>query len=239
MSSILVLSGGGIGSAVAAARFARDHSLTLLHVDYGQAAAVAEHRALVAQMPSFAQTRLMRLTLPHVLELNRGSVEHAKPGVVHSPVRGADNVRHEDISTGSLRGLFPVLLSVGFQAALRIGAEALVVGVTRGSATHVGLPGADQAGDLRREFFHAFATACDALLGKNRAVGIEAPLLDLTPAQVAQLGLRLEAPLTHTWSCMAAGAGPCQRCAGCNQREAAFSAIGRPDPLLNTSGATR
>lgn len=232
MASAVVLSGGGVGSAAIAARYARDHSLTLLHIDYGHPAAAAEHRALVAQMPSFPQTQLMRLTLPHVLELNRGPIGHAKAGVVQSPGGAASTGKIEAIAAASLRGLFPVLLSVGLQAANRIGAELLAIGVSRSTAAHLGLPRADEPGDLRRGFMHAFSAACDALLGKNRAVRVDAPLLDLTPAQVVQIAMRMEAPLAHTWSCLSSGSIPCGQCPGCRQRDAAFAESVRPDPLL-------
>lgn len=228
MATILVLSSGGIAATTVASSLSREHALVLLHLDYGQEAAPAEHRALVAQMPFFPQARLMRLSMPHVLELNRGPVEHARPGVIHSPAATAAHSADRAIASGSLRGLFPVMLAVGLQTALRIGAEAVAAGVTRGPSAHLGLP--EEAVSLRREFFHAYSSACDLLLGMNRAVRLETPLVDVTVAQAARLGMRLNAPLMHTWSCLASGLTPCQKCAGCRRRGAAFAEAGHADP---------
>jgi 7-cyano-7-deazaguanine synthase len=61
---------------------------------------------------------------------------------------------------------------------------------------------------------------------------IEAPMMDLSMAQMLQLGLRLEVPFEQTWSCHLGGPRPCGRCSGCKQRARSFAEIARLDPLL-------
>jgi len=243
MATVLVLAGGGIKSAVAAARFAKENSLVLLHLDYGQPSAAAEHRALVGLMPSFPNSRLVRLSLPHVLELNRDVVEHARPGVVHAaplPDTAEKKTQPSAVAPASLRGLAPVLLAVGAQAALRFSADALVVGLAgTDSRTHLGLPRSADA-DARKEFIHSFAAGLDILLGRNRVLSVEAPLMDLDYSNVVRLGFRFEIPFANTWSCLLADPGPCGRCEGCVARREAFAGAGRIDPLVEaSSGASR
>lgn len=250
MATVLVLTGGGIKSAVAAARYARDHSLILLHLDHGQPSSAREHKALVGLMPTLPRARLMRLSLPRLEELNQSAVEHARPGIVRGG--GGDGPSGEaangDSGAGprnegallpaNVRGLFPVILSIGYQTAARVGAELIVVGLTRnGAAAHLGLGSGADTADARREFLHAYATACDVLPGMNRAIKLEAPLIDLTYPNLVQLGMRFEIPFENTWSCTSASARFCGKCESCRERAEAFAAIGRVDPLGGDAAA--
>jgi 7-cyano-7-deazaguanine synthase len=58
-----------------------------------------------------------------------------------------------------------------------------------------------------------------------------APLLELEPWQVVDLGFQVSAPLDRTWSCTNDGGEPCWACRGCRTREAAFQQAAKPDPL--------
>ncbi len=64
---------------------------------------------------------------------------------------------------------------------------------------------------------------------------VQAPLVDLDPWQVVDVGFQVAAPFERTWSCTDEGGGgggePCWACRGCRAREAAFQQAGKPDPL--------
>lgn len=64
---------------------------------------------------------------------------------------------------------------------------------------------------------------------------IETPLLELTDAQVVELGGQLEAPWVMAWSCMLNGEKPCRLCEACRRRRAAFDAAGVVDPADPTA----
>ena len=59
---------------------------------------------------------------------------------------------------------------------------------------------------------------------------LEAPLLELEPWQVVDLGFQVGAPFERTWSCVGEGPEPCWACRGCRAREAAFQQAAKPDP---------
>jgi hypothetical protein len=61
-------------------------------------------------------------------------------------------------------------------------------------------------------------------------IEIQAPLLELEPWQVVDLGYQVSAPLEKTWSCIDETANPCGACRGCRNREAWFVQAGKPDP---------
>jgi hypothetical protein len=62
-------------------------------------------------------------------------------------------------------------------------------------------------------------------------VELVAPLLELEPWQVVDVGFQVGAPLALAWSCMEGGEQPCWACRGCRAREAAFQRGAHADPL--------
>jgi len=62
-------------------------------------------------------------------------------------------------------------------------------------------------------------------------LSVVAPLLELDPWQVIDVGFQVNAPFDRTWSCLEGGADPCVTCRGCRAREAAFQQAAKPDPL--------
>jgi 7-cyano-7-deazaguanine synthase len=90
--------------------------------------------------------------------------------------------------------------------------------------------------DCRPEYFEAMRRALSegSKLGKQYGVsmGIETPLLHMTKAEIVALGVRLGAPLEHTWSCYEGGEIPCGACDSCLLRAKGFAQAGVKDPLL-------
>jgi 7-cyano-7-deazaguanine synthase len=58
----------------------------------------------------------------------------------------------------------------------------------------------------------------------------ETPLLELTDAQLIELGAHLEVPWELAWSCLLPGSQACRLCAACRRRRAAFEVAGLTDP---------
>ena len=63
-------------------------------------------------------------------------------------------------------------------------------------------------------------------------IQVETPIIGLSKAEIAELGLRLEAPLEQTWSCYDGGELPCEGCDSCVLRARGFEEAGIPDPLM-------
>lgn len=90
--------------------------------------------------------------------------------------------------------------------------------------------------DCRPEYFRAMRRALfeGSKLGKQHGVsmGIETPVLHMTKAEIVKLGMRLGAPLEHTWSCYEGLEIPCGACDSCLLRAKGFVEAGINDPLL-------
>src|SRR5437660_5794916 len=103
---------------------------------------------------------------------------------------------------------------------------------------YVGVNAIDYSGypDCRPEFIAAFEQlanlATKAGVEKRGRFRIHAPLINLTKADIIQLGLSLGVDYSLTHSCYdpALDGAACGRCDSCELRRAGFAAAGVPDP---------
>lgn len=227
--TIVVLTGGGIKSAVAAKRNASDHELVLLHADYGQRSARSEQAAVTEFAGTLPAARVVTIDMPHVLQLQEKTTRAANAVAEPSPPGGI--VSTQTPSPAVVMGLTPMLLSLGLQCALRVGASRIITGVSnKVDATAIGLPRMEGLPDRNREFLHAYAVMTDLLLVQRAALKVEWPLIDLTYADIIRLADQLNVALDKTWTCERAVPRPCGRCDPCRARTAAFTAAQRADP---------
>jgi 7-cyano-7-deazaguanine synthase len=107
---------------------------------------------------------------------------------------------------------------------------------------YIGVNAVDYSGypDCRPEFIAAFEglanLATKAGVEKRGRFRIHAPLVQLTKAEIIQLGTRLgvDYGLTHSCYDPAADGAACGRCDSCQLRRAGFEAAGVPDPTRYT-----
>ncbi|MHB0997006.1 MAG: 7-cyano-7-deazaguanine synthase QueC [Elusimicrobiales bacterium] len=135
--------------------------------------------------------------------------------------------RKGDIPSTYVPGRNLVFASAGFSLADAVGAEAVVLGPN--VVDYSGYP------DCRPEFYRALQKA--AAYGTRRGaagrpIRILTPLIKLSKAGIARLGVKLKAPLGLTWSCYSGGRKPCGRCDSCKLRAKGFADAGLPDPAL-------
>lgn len=113
----------------------------------------------------------------------------------------------------------------------------------------IGVNALDYSGypDCRPEFIHAFQTmanlATKAGVESEDALNIHAPLMDMTKAQIIELGIDLDVDYAHTMSCYDPiipedgdfrGARHCGECDACQLRRRGFLEAGIPDPTPYT-----
>lgn len=89
--------------------------------------------------------------------------------------------------------------------------------------------------DCRREFLDAFEQTAN--LGTKAGVEgqrfqIEAPLAQMTKAEIIRAGVELGIDYGLTWSCYVGGERPCEQCDSCLLRAKGFAGAGLADPLL-------
>ena len=224
-SNIIILSGGGLKSAVLGARCLADSNVIFVHINYGQRSAPAEVRALRSLATHFQTTPPLELESPHALQIQQRLSGATEPRGAAAP-NGV--VGTHALSPSALRGLFPVLLTMGAQAAWRIGAATLLTGVSRFTdGGHLGLPGPEANPDYLREYIQDFTISTETF-GLRNPLTVEAPLVDCRYDDFAKLAVHMEIPLEFTWSCLGAGQQPCGLCLGCTTRDRALATAGAP-----------
>jgi 7-cyano-7-deazaguanine synthase len=120
-----------------------------------------------------------------------------------------------------------VFLSLGLAWAEVLDAEAIFIGVN--AVDYSGYP------DCRPEFvaaFQALAALATKQAVEGRTVRIEAPLIEMTKAEIIRRGVALGVDYASTVSCYNSdGEGrACRRCDACRFRREGFRAANLPDP---------
>ena len=90
--------------------------------------------------------------------------------------------------------------------------------------------------DCRPEFYASLAETLrlGSKIGTQYGVpfSIEAPLLQMTKAEIIRHAVAIGAPLEQTWSCYEGGSTPCGCCDSCLLRAKGFTEAGVADPAM-------
>jgi len=119
-----------------------------------------------------------------------------------------------------------VFLSFGASFAETIGASAVFIGAN--AVDYSGYP------DCRPRYFRIFNELVKAGTKagvENRKIGIKAPLVGMSKADIVKLGRKLGVPFGLTWSCYSGGKRPCDKCDSCVIRAKGFKEAKAEDPL--------
>ena len=217
MRAVVLLS-GGLDSATALA-VAREQGFECFSVsfDYGQ-----RHRAELAAARQLAGrsgvAEHLELAVP-VGELGGSALTDAAIAVPEEAGEG--------IPVTYVPARNTVFLALALALAEVRQADAIFIGVN--AVDYSGYP------DCRPEFIAAFqelARLATRQGVEGHPVTIEAPLIELSKAQIIQLGSRLGVDYSLTVSCYQAdgGGSACGRCDACRLRRAGFAAAGVADP---------
>ncbi|MDB4959838.1 MAG: exsB protein [Myxococcales bacterium] len=220
MPAAVVLLSGGLDSTTAlAVAKSQGFDCYALTVKYGQLheveleaarrvatrAGVRDHRIIEIDLASLAASALT--TKGVAVPKDRSLADIGAPGDVPATYVPARNT---------------VLLALALAWAESLGARDLFVGVNVLDAS--GYP------DCRPEFIRAFEQLAQVA---TRAGGfhVHAPLIELTKAQIIELGMRLGVDYAITHSCYdPVGGAACGRCDACLLRKKGFAEAGVPDP---------
>lgn len=213
----VVLASGGMDSCVATAMAAREYSLAMLHVNYGQRTQARELRAFNEIAEHYGAERRMVISIEHLARIGGSSltdthidipaVEFA-PGCIpnsYVPFRNAN------------------MLAIAVSWAEVIGAEAIFVGAVEEDSS--GYP------DCRETFFEAFQRVIATGTRNEHPILIRTPLIHLTKKEIVQQGVALGAPLHRTWSCYKNELEACGICESCLLRLRGFEQAGMRDPI--------
>lgn len=220
-NQLVLLSGGMDSTALLALAKSRGPVVGALSVNYGQrhaveldaARKVAEHfgvRHLVLDLTSWGSLLSGSALTDSSVEVPEGHYAAPSMAVTVVPNRNA------------------TMLMAAAGVAESLGADVVLTAVHAGD--HHVYP------DCRPEFIAAASLAAN--LGTGGKVSIDAPFVNISKTQIAELGEGYNAPFELTWSCYKGGEFHCGVCGTCVERREAFHDSGVTDPTIYFSGAT-
>jgi len=207
----IVLNSGSVNSAVVTAMAMQRYRPIFVHLAHNPQTGSRLQSAYEQQVSHFKPYREHTLAMPAITPVARGA---AGASVAADP-------RAKGHLSLQLIELLP-LISVGARLAAHYQTSAIYFGLRAGT----------QNDDLATatEFVQVWNELLQLPCGLAE-MELMAPLMELEPWQVVDLGVQLSAPLEKTWSCSEDGGEPCWACRGCRAREAAFQQAGKPDAL--------
>ncbi len=217
--AVILVSGGLDSATVLAMAKAQGYDCYALSMDYGQrhrieldrarkvalANGAMEHRVVRIDIGSFGGSALTDQELAVPTE------ESNEIPITYVPARNT------------------VFLSVALGWAEVLGAQAIFIGAN--AVDYSGYP------DCRPEYIAAFQAMANLATktGVNgETIRIEAPIIDLTKADIIKAGTALGVDYSNTISCYnpRTDGKVCGECDSCRIRAAGFAAAGVPDPAL-------
>lgn len=215
----VVLSSGGLDSAVTAAIAASVGDIALLHANYGQRTEARELQAFTGIADHYGVLPDKRLVVDMTflrdiggsaltdtsIEVPEGDLAREGVPVTYVPFRNAH------------------LLSAGVSWAEATGAVSVYIGAVEEDSS--GYP------DCRSAFLRAFEEAVNLGTRPGRLMRIMAPLVRLTKKEIVEIGVKLDAPFELTWSCYTDSEVACGSCDSCLLRLRGFREAGVEDPI--------
>ncbi len=228
MHKAVVLVSGGVNSLVAAAAAREQYEPALLHVGWG-------HRSDTREAACFEQiAATLKIEQARTADLNCFlTIGNGARVSKRQAIEDADALSPGDVTTppSFSLGLLPSLLSLAAAWAASLSARRIIIGTCENPGT-LAVDHAHLYPDYRREFMQAFNLMLQYGKPRERELLVEAPLLELSRAEIVKLGDVMGVPFEHTWSCFSSSDEPCGRCLGCANRTNGFLQAGIPDPLL-------
>ncbi|HEX2973295.1 MAG TPA: 7-cyano-7-deazaguanine synthase [Tepidisphaeraceae bacterium] len=206
----IVLNNGSLNSAVATALAAQKYRPILVFAETTANVGSRQRAAYEQQVSHFKPYREHGLAMPFLSSLRSQSSEAAQ----------TIDPRHRLLLPPRLMELLP-LVSMGIRLAAHYEAAAIYLGLRVGADADE----LAQATEYLQILNELVQIPCDCA-----DLEIAAPLLELEPWQVVDVGFQVNAPFERAWSCLEEASDPCGTCAGCRNREQAFQQAGKPDP---------
>lgn len=229
--AVILVSGGLDSATVLAIASAQGYECYALSMDYGQRHRIElESAQQVALSNGAAEHRVVRIDIG---DFGGSALTDNKIDVPtqlsNTTSEDQDTRATQDIPVTYVPARNTVFLSVALGWAEVLGAKAIFIGAN--AVDYSGYP------DCRPEYIESFQTMANLATKtgvEGDIISIEAPLLNLTKAEIIAKGLELAVDYSQTISCYnpAVDGTVCAQCDSCRIRAAGFAAAGSADPAL-------
>jgi 7-cyano-7-deazaguanine synthase len=222
--AVVLVSGGLDSSTVLAMAMQQGYKCYTLSFDYGQ-----RHRSELEA--AVRVSRLMNVTEHKVVKLDLGSIGGSALTDTNIEVPEKET---EGIPVTYVPARNTVFLSIALGWAEVLGARKIFLGVN--AVDYSGYP------DCRPEYISSFESMANLATRagvEGQALTIEAPLINLTKADIIRAGISLDVDYSQTVSCYQANLDglACGKCDSCRLRAQGFDQAGIADPTRYQNNA--
>jgi len=220
----IVLLSGGMDSLVTAAIANLEHTMSFLHLNYGQRTEGKELHAFNNIADFYKVDNRLIADVSYLKEIGGSALTDDK---IEIPTK--TNLQPEIRNRKSLIPITYVpfrnahLLSIATSWAEVIGASKIFIGAVEEDSS--GYP------DCRVIFYEAFQKVIKEGTKPETSIEIVTPLIEMKKSEIVKKGLELNAPFHLTWSCYKSLDLACGECESCLLRLKGFREAGIPDPL--------
>lgn len=218
MIRAIVLLSGGMDSLVCAAKAVQEcDELFFLHFNYGQKTEAKELECFHA-LSRYYQPIQAKVVDYYWLREIGGS------DLTDSEMKIPENSLHSKIVPSTY---------VPFRNATLLCAAVAWAEVISAERIYIGAVEEDSSGypDCREIFFRAFETVIATGSKAGTRISLKTPVINLSKAEIVNLGLQLKAPFELSWSCYQSETEACGVCDSCRLRLNAFAKAGISDPI--------
>jgi len=208
---------GGMDSCVTAA-FANDKfRLAFAHINYGQRTEKRELKAFNDIADFYEVKKRLVIDYTHLSKIGGSSLTD----------------KNISVSKADLKNKMIPTSYVPFRNANILSACVSWAEVLKAKSIFIGAVFEDSSGypDCRPEFFSAFEKMINLGTKPETKIKIEAPIINLSKAEIVKKGIELKAPLQLTWSCYQNEDEACGVCDSCALRLRGFQQAGVEDPI--------
>jgi 7-cyano-7-deazaguanine synthase len=222
--AVVLVSGGLDSSTVLAMAMQQGYQCYTLSFDYGQ-----RHRSELEA--AVRVSRFMNVTEHKVVKLDLGSIGGSALTDTNIEVPEKET---EGIPVTYVPARNTVFLSIALGWAEVLGARKIFLGVN--AVDYSGYP------DCRPEYISSFESMANLATRagvEGQALTIEAPLINLTKADIIRAGISLDVDYSQTVSCYQANLDglACGKCDSCRLRAQGFDQAGIADPTRYQNNA--
>lgn len=216
-TAICLVSGGMDSCVTAAIAKTENDRLAFLHVNYGQRTEARERWAFGEIADFYEVEERLDVSIGYLAAIGGSSLTDDSIEVAEA------HLQSKEIPTSYVPFRNANILAIATSWAEVLGARKIYIGAV--SEDSSGYP------DCRREFFDAFERTIETGTKPGTSISIVTPIINLSKAEIVNLGIKIGAPLELSWSCYRNEDLACGTCDSCALRLRGFERAGVADPI--------
>ena len=211
----VIVTSGGLDSCVVATLAAREYSVAMLHVRYGQRTEERETTAFSNISNAVGAVEKRIINMNYLGQIGCSSLTDPNMSVPENPDSGTPSTY------------------VPFRNANLFAAAVSWAETLKARFVYTGINQIDSSGypDCTEQFLNTFNQLISCGTRPDTQIQLVAPLLSMSKTQIVKLGLDINAPLHLSWSCYQNEDKACGICDSCRLRLQGFLSNNAVDPI--------